>query len=180
MLQGIKDEPLNSRYVFYLAQTYYCSGQYELAIEWYQKRIDMGNWWEEVLYSMIMITCSYKQLNRPMDDILEQMFKTYFYYPKSAEVIYEVLRYCRIKGMYNIGYYIGKIAQKISFPSNLTLFVRKWIYDYGIIDELSICAYYIGKYKESCELCEYLLQNTNNPDRERIEQNKKYSEEKLK
>jgi len=180
LLQGIKDEPKNSRYVFYLAQTYYCSGQYELAIEWYQKRIDMGNWWEEVLYSMIMITCCHKQLNHPMDDILEQMFKTYFYYPKSAEVIYEVLRYCRIKGMYNIGYYIGKIAQKIPFPTNLTLFVRKWIYEYGILDELSICAYYIGKYKESYDLCDYILKSTDNPDRERIEQNKKYSEEKLK
>lgn len=51
LLQGIKDEPNNARYFFYLANSYYDAQEYEEAANYYNKRISMGGWNEEVYYS---------------------------------------------------------------------------------------------------------------------------------
>ena len=60
LTQGLIDEPDNMRYLFYLAQSYKCLHKYEEAIQWYQKRINAGGWFEEVWYSHFMIACCYK------------------------------------------------------------------------------------------------------------------------
>jgi glycosyltransferase involved in cell wall biosynthesis len=152
LLEGISKELTNTRYYFYLAQTYMCLGDLEKAIEWSQKRIELGGWGEEIHYSLFTIVRCKIMLEKPFEEILEDMYRAYFYHPKSAESIYEVLKYCRIKKYYNIGYYLGRLAMQINKPKDDVLFVRKAIYQYQILDELSMCAYYIGKYKEAYEL----------------------------
>ena len=49
--KGLEELPNNDRYLFYLANSYKDAGQYEKAIENYQKRIDVGGWIEEVWHS---------------------------------------------------------------------------------------------------------------------------------
>ena len=55
LTQGLLDEPDNARYMFYLAQCYRETTQYDKAIEWYKKRIEKGGWFEEVWHSKCMI-----------------------------------------------------------------------------------------------------------------------------
>ena len=47
LTRGLEQKPNNSRYTFYLANSYRDSGQYENAIEQYKKRVDQGGWIEE-------------------------------------------------------------------------------------------------------------------------------------
>src|SRR5690606_38369727 len=48
LLQGLKEEPDNSRYMFYLAGTHYGLNEFPEAIYWYQRRIaDTHNTFEE-------------------------------------------------------------------------------------------------------------------------------------
>ena len=182
LLQGIEKEPHNTRYMFYLAQTYKDRQEYDKAIHWYQSRIRHGGWTEEVFYSYYMITVCAINLKLPLDEIMEAMFQAYLYCPKSAEPIYEVLRYCREKELYNIGYYLGRLANKIPLPTNTSLFVRSSIYDYLIIDELAICAYWVGKYQESVDLCNKLLAEKKYPPHEqaRIEKNREFALARMK
>ena len=49
--KGLLDEPNNSRYVFYLAQSYMDDKQYEKSNECYLKRVAIGGWEQEVYYS---------------------------------------------------------------------------------------------------------------------------------
>ena len=49
--EALKKEPENSRYQFYLAQSYFDSQQFEKSREAYQKRTQMGGWEEEIYYS---------------------------------------------------------------------------------------------------------------------------------
>jgi glycosyltransferase involved in cell wall biosynthesis len=53
--EGIKQEPKNVRYYFYLANTYKDLGKNELAIEYYKKRIELKNWDQEVWQSYYQI-----------------------------------------------------------------------------------------------------------------------------
>jgi hypothetical protein len=62
------------------------------------------------------------------------------------------------------------------------LFIDKTIYDYKIADELSICAYWVGAYQESFDLCEALLKNPALPQEyiERIQANLQFAADQLK
>jgi len=62
LLDGIKDEPNNVRYYFYLANSYHDSGKFEEAINTYLKRISLGGWDQEVWYSYYRIGLCYKNM----------------------------------------------------------------------------------------------------------------------
>ena len=49
--QGIKEDPNNGRYYFYLGNSYFNTGRYQDCIESYRKRIEIGGWHEEVFYT---------------------------------------------------------------------------------------------------------------------------------
>lgn len=59
--KGLEKEPYNARYTFYLAQSYMCINQHEEAISWYQKRIALGGWEEEVWYAKYKIGSIYEK-----------------------------------------------------------------------------------------------------------------------
>src|ERR1051325_11698415 len=53
--EGIVKEPTNSRYAYYLAQSHRDVGDFQTALDWYEKRVLMGGWEEETwsaLYQM--------------------------------------------------------------------------------------------------------------------------------
>lgn len=180
LLEEIKNEPNNTRCMFYLCQTYFSAKQYDKTIEWGEKRIAAGGWNEEIFHSMLNIIVSKINLNHLFEEIFDYGFKTYFYSSNNAEPLYLLLNYCRTKKLYHIGYYIGKIAERIPMPTNKILFVDKTIYDYKIKDELSICAYWIGKYQESLNLCNQILElSLSENNKNRIKQNKQFCEQKL-
>lgn len=176
LLKGIEQEPHNSRYMFYLAQTYKDRNEFDKAIYWYKARIRQGGWKAEVFYSYYMIVVCAINLELSFGEISEAMFQAYVFNPQSAEPLYEVLRYCRINQMYTMGYYLGRMAMKIPVPTNASLFVRTCIYDYMIMDELSICAYWIEHYAESLELCNRILAEKKYPphEHERLEKNREF------
>jgi hypothetical protein len=61
------------------------------------------------------------------------------------------------------------------------LFLEPWIYEYGLLDEYAVNAYWIGRYDESLAACERMLrENKCPPDvRARIEQNAAFARAKL-
>ncbi len=79
-----------------------------------------------------------------------------------------------------MGYLIASIAVKVPMPKDI-LFVQKWMYDYGALLELSICAYWIGKYEECAELSHRMLAIPNLPQeiRECVERNLAFANSKL-
>ena len=57
----------------------------------------------------------------------------------------------------------------------------EWVYDYGILDEYAVNAYWIERYADCLAACERLLKNPKIPaeGRQRIEQNARFAREKL-
>ncbi len=160
---ALLEEPNNSRYVFYLAQSYRDSQNYKESIKNYEKRIAMGGWDEEVFYSMLQIAVMQEILEMPEETIVDSLYKAYHYRPTRAEPLYRLANYYRRKGDYARGYLISSIGKAVPFPSDV-LFVEKWVYDYGIPLEHSICAYWIGKYDECQQTCQAMLANPKLPE----------------
>jgi len=173
-------EWLVSRYTFYLAQCYKDSGKLELALENYLKRSEQGFWNEEVFISLYSAGNLMKILNYDKSIILQTWMNAYEILPYRAESLWAILQYCRTHGLNNQGYIIGKVAKDIIYPEN-SLFVEGWVYDYGILDEFSILAFWSGHYSESKESCDRLLEENKIPEYylERVKSNLQFSLDRL-
>tara|TARA_R110002074_G_scaffold401828_1_gene601721 strand:+ start:127 stop:2007 length:1881 start_codon:yes stop_codon:yes gene_type:complete len=155
--QGIKDEPNNSRYYFYLAQSYKCCEDYKNAIKYYKKRVEMKGWVEEVYYSLYMIgICKQRDGLDFENEILYDYLKAYNYKKNRLEALYEIVNYYRRNNRYREGYSYGMLGMKNSYPKDI-LFIDREIHTYKFIDELAICAYWVGDHKLAIELNTKLL-----------------------
>jgi len=146
LLNGIKEEPKNVRYYFYLANSYHDIGRFGEAIDVYKKRIELGGWNEEVWYSYYRIGLCYKNMEK-FADALYYWLEGYNYYPERLEAIHEIIRKYRIESKHNLAMEFYKIAKKF-LDKNVNrytyLFLEDSVYLYKIYLEYTIFAYYCG------------------------------------
>lgn len=161
--KALEKDPDNTRYRFYLAQSYRDAQKPEKAIENYQKRIEMGGWDQEVFWSMLQIAILQEILEKPSQVVVEAYHKAYKFRPTRAEPLYRLANYYRRKGDYHAGYITARKGIEIS-ESKDALFVEQWIYDHGMMLEYAICAYWTEKYAEAQLASLVLLARPSSPD----------------
>jgi hypothetical protein len=142
LTQGLKDEPNNERYLFYLAQSFMCLDQLDEAIKWYKNRIDKGGWIEEVWYAKMMVGECYERKNE-WDHALHWYLDAYEYNPARAEPLKRIATHYRVNSQPNVGYLFAKQGTRIPYPKDQLLFVSHPVYDYELDEEISIVAYYM-------------------------------------
>lgn len=162
LTEGLKEEPDNARYLFYLAQSYKCLRNFEEAIKWYEARINKKDWFEEVWYSQLMIGECYEELGK-WDKALEAYLEAYQYNPDRAEPLHHISQYYRLKEKYHLAYTFAKEASKIPYPHHQILFVSHPIYDYLIDQDLSISSYFTPFKEEGYAASNRLLLNKHVP-----------------
>ena len=140
--QGIKDEPNNGRYYFYLAQSYKDNGEYKKAIQHYKIRIKIGGWYEEVWYSHYMISLCHLVLKN-IEKFEQWSLKAYNYNKNRSEPIYELVKYFREQSQHYKAYHYYLIGKSIPYPKDDILFIKKNVYDYCFEWEYTILQYYI-------------------------------------
>lgn len=154
--QGIIDEPDNSRYKYFLANSYRDIGQYEKAIEWYKKRIEHTDFVEEVTISYEYLGYCYDQLGKKQEAI-HYWLLGYDYNPNRAECLYRAIRQLRIDEHNQLAYDLALIAKDIPYPQDAILFVNNQVYQYWIYYELSILSFYVKDFKLGYECCKHVL-----------------------
>ena len=107
----------------------------------------MGGWDQELFWSMLQIARLQEALGKPAEVCLPSYYRAFNFRPSRAEPVYQLANYYRLNEDYAAGYLMASIGTKIPLSHDL-LFVERWIYDYGLPLEQSICAYWIGKYEE--------------------------------
>lgn len=177
---ALKDEPQNSRYVFYLAQSYFDAGNTKKSLENYQKRAAMGGWDQEVYWSLLRVAIINEILEESREVVVDSYYKAFQFFPSRVEPLYHLASYYRRSEDYLSGYRTASIAERIPESSDL-LFVQKWMTDYGISLEKSVCAYWIGKVEECQKISLNLLSRSDLPEnyRELIESNLGFANAKL-
>jgi len=146
LLNGIKMEPNNERYHFYLANSYNDSGKYDEAIEMYKKRIELKGWNQEVWHSYYKIGSIYK-IQGQIEKAIYYWLLGYNYYSDRVEGLYNIIYHYRIEGKQRLAkiYYdiaISVLDKKINY--NNFLFAEYNIYTYKLYVEYTIIAYYLG------------------------------------
>lgn len=141
--KALLDEPDNSRYMFYLAQSYRDSGQKVKAIEAYERRIAAEGWEEEVYYSMYMIGKIKEQLGRHPDEVLQAYSRAWEYRPERLEAVFHAMRKLRERGRWVLSFTYGNMAVKNPGTSDI-LFVEPDIWQWRLLDEYSLAAFHTG------------------------------------
>ncbi|HEY2809979.1 MAG TPA: glycosyltransferase [Rhabdochlamydiaceae bacterium] len=179
---GLKKEPDNHRYAFYLAESYRDAGDKPKALQCYQKRIDMRGWDEEVFWSHLQIAHILRDLGLSFT-IVEEAFKNaHIFRPHRVEPIYQLAELYNQEGEYQKAYDVIKKWRRIPQPAEKDfLFNIEWMQHYGILFQFSICSYYVGQCQESLKACDALLSLENLPAawRERAQANRAYPLSKL-
>jgi tetratricopeptide (TPR) repeat protein len=177
LLDGIKEEPNNQRYYFYLANSYHDSGRFGEAINVYKKRIELGGWKEEVWYSYYRIGLCFKNMGK-MDDAVKYWMEGFNYYPERLEGLYEIISHYRKIGKQNLANLFYQEAHKYikSHSKNRVnyLFLHNDVYTYKLYYEYTIFSAYIGNKNINDEVINVLNNNTSQSENNNLFENMKF------
>jgi hypothetical protein len=155
--QGLIKEPDNTRYAFYVAQSWYNALELEKALEAYDHRAAMRGWDEEVFCSHLTAARLAEKLERPADEVMDRYLHAHEARPARAEPLGELARWCRLGRRWPLAYMFARQASRIPYPSGDHLSVEPDWYHWRVLDELAVSAFWVGEYEESKSCCERLL-----------------------
>ncbi|MEU2059299.1 glycosyltransferase [Streptomyces sp. NPDC013455] len=178
---GLAREPENTRYVFYLAQSWRDAGEPAKALAAYDRRAAMGGFAEEVFCARLYAARLAVTLKRKTAEVMARFMDAHSHRPTRAEPLGELAHLCRVRGeRWPLAYLFARRAVEIPRPDDI-LFVEHGWYDWRALDELAVSAYWMGSYRESLECCEQLLDGGRLPEahRKRIIANRDFARTKL-
>lgn len=177
LLVEVQRDPTNERSAFYLAESYFNLGDFANARAWSERRAEMGGWDEETFYALCQVARSMFHLGEPWPAVLDAYLRAWEFRPTRAEPLYAIAAEYRARGEYQLGYLFAQRAAAIPLPEQDILFVDASVYQWRALDELSVCASWIGRHEESFTLCRQLLARSdiNDEDRTRIAKNRDQS-----
>ena len=174
--KAIIEEPENSRYQFYLAQSYFDSQQFEKSLEAYLKRAEMGGWEEEVFYSLYRAAMIKAILNYSWPEIQQAFLDSYDSRPSRAEPLYQIARlYRQVHNKPKLAYIFARMALEIPYPADDILFIHDDVYKFQILDEIGASAFYAGKPHVGYHACQRLVNEglVSDAHKERVMENLK-------
>jgi glycosyltransferase involved in cell wall biosynthesis len=149
LTKGIEDEPKNSRYHFYLANSYHDSGKYEEAIKYYECVVKMNGWGQERWYSLYKMGHCYKKMNNIKSAVYSWM-EALDICKNRVENIYEMVNHYRCREKYETANYYYNIALDVLKKLNNSekdafLFLHNDVYTWKLYFEYYVLAYYISE-----------------------------------
>jgi glycosyltransferase involved in cell wall biosynthesis len=147
LTNGIIEEPKNSeRYHFYLANSHHDAGNFEKAIDIYEKRIKIGGWEQEIWYSYYRIGLCYKKLGK-ISNAIYNWLAAYDFLPIRIENLYEIVNHYRNTSKSKLArhfYDMAQVVLKKNQDRDNFLFLHNDVYTYKLEYEFTIFALYIG------------------------------------
>jgi len=166
ILEELKNEPDNKRYMFYLAQSYRDAGMITEAIQWYHKRFEAGGWVEEQYICGLNLTRLLQSK--------EWAWKTHELCPFRNESLVSYMSFCRATSKWSFELLsMALYASSIPKPVGTFLFLENDSYEWKVWDELSIIASYCKQFEMAKKAYIKLLSDKNYPkeQEERIKHN---------
>jgi len=175
---------LNSRSVFYAAQSYQDSGMYEEAIKWYRLYTKLNNGWiEEIFESHMRIAICMMKLNYDLSEIEREMSIAIDLCTDRAEPNFHIGKHCNQIGEFEKGYSYFKTAKTKNINNvkeKYVLFIQENMYGDYNNDELSVSCFWTKRFKEGYQyLLGILNDNRFENEKERLLTNQKHFQDNL-
>lgn len=155
--QGLAEEPHNTRYMFYLAQSYKDAGRTQDAIRQYRLRAEAGGWEEEIYISLVTLGKLLVASTAPSEQIIQVFSDAYAARPTRSEAPYELAKYWRETEKYAPAAAMARAVVSLPASDDL-LFVDREVEQWRVKNELAICEFWLHNYRASYDLYADLLQ----------------------
>ena len=142
LIAGLAETPKCERYMFYLAQTYHCLNEDELAIKWYTSRIEAGGWVEEIWYSHLIIA-RIKLKQGKVFEAEHWVDKGLKLQSDRIEGVLSLVSYFREVSQHFKAWHYLKVAGGMIRPAGSRLFLESDAYGHKLEYERSILHYYV-------------------------------------
>jgi glycosyltransferase involved in cell wall biosynthesis len=140
MLKTETNEGLVQRAHFYLGQSYFDAKNWGKAAEHYKIRAGLGGFAEERWNAQLHYAHALGNLGQHAE-FLWELLQAYKMRPSRAETLYDAAKFFRERGENHASLLFSEAGMQLKKPDDL-LFVNSWVYECGICEEFSICAYY--------------------------------------
>jgi len=127
---ALDKDPMNVRYMFYLAQSYRDCRMFENSVDWYQKRADFGGWYEEVFFSLYQIGRMYLFELKDENKGIHYCIKAFKFHSKRTESINILVLYYTNDKRYEIAYPYSLKIKDIEMPKDDGLFLESEYYNF--------------------------------------------------
>jgi len=161
LTKALIDEPQNTRYQFYLAQSLRDAKDYEAAILHYKRRIEMDGWDEEIFYSKYQIAILMERLDHPWEECLNAYLTAWEHTPERAEPLYRIGSYYLENKNWPLAWLFLNQAANLKRKEEFLLFIEEQIYEYMALFDATVAAGNLGYWEEMEERHEKLLQIKN-------------------
>jgi glycosyltransferase involved in cell wall biosynthesis len=164
LTEGLREEPGNLRYMFYLAQSFYDTERWSEAASWYERRWAGGGWAEERWYSRYRLGLCLLHMgeNERGASMLLEAFEER---PTRAEPLHALARHYRERSRNQLALMLARQGLEVAYPRGDTLFVSTPVYAWQLWEEVMISAYYVGARHHALGLdaCERLIARRGHP-----------------
>lgn len=155
--EELERRPGHPRSQFYLAQSYRDAGHHEQALVEYKKRSAMEEGWDEERFvAQLEVGRLSIRLGKSEDVVLAELLLAYNLRPTRAEPLYELARFFRLREIHATATLFAKAGIGTPRPED-TLFVTESVYEWRLLDELSVAAHWVRDYGTTRHACEQIL-----------------------
>jgi FkbM family methyltransferase len=175
-LETLKDtvarDPQDAGAVFALARAHHLladeiddDDRRRLALEWYRRRAAMPGWAEETYCAWLQAGVLSERLG-DWPAAVDAYMRAWEARPERLESVHALAVGLRVRGLHRAQHRFAGVAsglRPLPIPPDLLL-VARWIYEWGLLFEYSISAYWCGDYDASIAACTRLLEIDGLPD----------------
>jgi len=165
LTSAYKEDPLEPRTLFYLAQTLECLNEYENALQMYNERIKtpQTGFIEEIFHAWLRGGKLCLLLNKGWEVASGYFMKALEF--DRIEPLLPIIDYYRSKSMWGLAYYFAKMTCAMKFPTHCVLFVEDKHYKYTRWHIMGSLGYFVGTdeaYRDGKNACLEAIRALNN------------------
>jgi glycosyltransferase involved in cell wall biosynthesis len=163
---ALLDAPNNLRYVYYLAQSYRDSQDFDNAIKYYKKRVEMAAKCvsEETYYAQYQIGLCKILKGEPFENYAIDLLKACNIRPSRLEAAHIFIKEARLNGLSAVAFQQFKyLLEQPDLHTQDTSFLVSEIYDWSMLNELSLVAAMSGFYDDAFRIVARILKENKYP-----------------
>jgi tetratricopeptide (TPR) repeat protein len=137
------DDPSDPRPYFYLGQTHECLDQYAQALAFFERRAELGGYFDEVFEAKYRIGKMKARLGRPWFEVQQAYLEAYAHDPRRAEPLYAIAKHWHDKELHALTRIFATVAAELPKPST-DLFLDEDVYNWKAADLAAVSSFYAG------------------------------------
>lgn len=158
------EDPSDPRPYFYLGQTHECLGQFAEALAFFERRAELGGYFDEVFEAKFRIGKMKQLLGRSWADVQQAYLDAYAQDPRRAEPLYAIAEYWHAKEQHVLTRLFATLAAEMPKPVT-DLFLDEAVYQWKAADLAAIASFYAGYKEAGRAFAEKALRGNQNDER---------------